>query len=162
MPEFVFPASLDKLSKSITIAIAVGFLVFLFVPLFVPELRYAILFQLALFLLILLVAWVYSPRSYEVNAQEILIHRKAGDYKISRDQLASVMPLSSEDMGQAWRMFGNGGVFGYTGWFSSRKIGKMRWFVTQRNNYILLTLKDGRKMVISPDDPKGFLAAIQP
>jgi len=37
----------------------------------------------------------------------------------------------------------------------------MRWFVSQRKNYILITMNNERKYLVSPDDVAGFLAATQ-
>jgi hypothetical protein len=69
--------------------------------------------------------------------------------------------ISEAELGRAWRMMGNGGVFGYTGYYSSSNIGKMRWFVSQRKNYVLITMNNDSKFLLSPDDVAGFLAATQ-
>ncbi len=84
-----------------------------------------------------------------------------GKFFISRKDIASIRPLSESELGGEWRMAGNGGVFGYTGWFSSGKIGKMRWFVTQRKNYVLIELNSGSKILLSPDDVGGFMESMK-
>ena len=60
----------------------------------------------------------------------------------------------------AIRTFGNGGVFGYTGYFYKKGIGSMLWYCTQRANYILIEKTNGKKIVITPDDADGFMKDI--
>jgi hypothetical protein len=37
----------------------------------------------------------------------------------------------------------------------------MWWFASQRNNYVLIELDNGRKVVLTPDNPEEFLAALK-
>jgi hypothetical protein len=96
-----------------------------------------------------------------VEIDHIIVHRIASNFFISRKEIKSIVKISLEEMGMPWRTFGNGGVFGYTGYYSSSNVGKMRWFVSQRKNYILITMNNERKYLVSPDDVAGFLAATQ-
>jgi hypothetical protein len=56
---------------------------------------------------------------------------------------------------------GNGGLFGYYGWYSSSNIGSFFCYGTQRKNRILIQMKSGEKFIITPDDT-GILAEIKP
>lgn len=103
---------------------------------------------------------MYQPLGYIVETNSLHIVRRIGKFTISRKTIEKVIPLTAEDLGFAWRMAGNGGVFGYTGWYSSGKIGKMRWFVTQRKNYVLVETSKGSKYLLSPDDDQGFIKSL--
>ncbi len=103
--------------------------------------------------------YFYSPQLYSVGNNRIEIIRTAGKYVIVKEEIHSIQSITKKEMGTVWRLFGNGGLYGYTGWFST-SIGKMRWFVTQRKNYVLIQMKDYKKFLLSPDDVEGFLAAV--
>ncbi len=55
-----------------------------------------------------------------------------------------------------YRILGNGGLFGYTGYYRNSTFGNMRWFATQRKNYILIEKNNGQKIIITPDEPDFF------
>lgn len=157
-----FKASLDALSKGITWAITlITFVLIIFILIVLKNDRILILLPVGILSLTLAGTFLFSPQSYEITNDHIEISRKINIFRIPRAEIISIEKLSEEDMGRAWRMMGNGGMFGYTGWFRSAKQGKMRWFVTQRKNYISIVLADQRKYILSPDDPTGFLQAIQ-
>lgn len=60
--------------------------------------------------------------------------------------------IPRDDLKWSIRTFGNGGVFGYYGKFFNNSFGSMTWFATRRENFVMLILKDGRKIVVTPDD----------
>ncbi|MFN0069020.1 MAG: PH domain-containing protein [Limisphaerales bacterium] len=55
---------------------------------------------------------------------------------------------------------GSAGFFGYLGWFRSRALGSFRAWVTDPALSVLLRFP-GRQIVVSPDDPAAFIAALE-
>jgi hypothetical protein len=49
----------------------------------------------------------------------------------------------------------------YSGWFRLRDGGKGLLFLTDRSRTVYLPTIDGYSLLISPDDPQGFLVALQ-
>ena len=119
------------------------------------------LFPVVLLFITFVITYLFQPLKYIVESDRIEIVRRFNKFKIAKSDILSVEKLSNDDMGMAWRTFGNGGLFGYTGWFTSRSQGKMRWFVTQRNNYVRITLQNHKVIILSPDDVNGFTQATQ-
>ena len=157
-----FNASLDKLSKLVTAIIAITSLVLFVVGVIkMQEDAQLLIFPISLLSVTLFINFLYAPLGYEINPQNISIIRRVNSFVIPRSEILSIEPLSDDEMGRAWRLFGNGGMFGYTGWFSSSKQGRMRWFVSQRKNYIAITLQNHKKYIVSPDDVDGFMQAMQ-
>lgn len=157
-----FNASLDKLSKLVTAIIAITSLVLIVVGVIkMQEDAQLLIFPISLLSVTLFITFLYAPLGYEINPQNISIIRRVNSFVIPRSEILSIEPLSDDEMGRAWRLFGNGGMFGYTGWFSSSKQGRMRWFVSQRKNYIAITLQNHKKYIVSPDDVDGFMLAMQ-
>lgn len=159
---FMFKASLDRLSKWITACVVVLLLAPIIIIGFAAHHAelWALLPMVMLLVGLLGATYLYSPKAYSINDEHIIIHRIAGPFYIPRKEIQEIQSITKSELGVVWRTFGNGGMFGYTGYFSSRTIGSMRWFVTQRKNYVLITLIKGKKYLLSPDDPEAFLAAL--
>lgn len=58
------------------------------------------------------------------------------------------------------RIFGNGGLFGITGLFWSKTLGRYRLFATDPVKSVVMRLH-GRTVVITPDDPDAFLLELE-
>jgi hypothetical protein len=157
-----FKASLDTGSKIVSIAVVLFSVIYL-ITVFSVFRHESFLIYIPASILILTVSftWLYAPLTYEITNDSIEIVRRINTFRIARKEILSIEKLSEEEMGRAWRMMGNGGMFGYTGWFRSSKQGKMRWFVTQRKNYISIVLNNQQKFILSPDDTNAFMEAIQ-
>jgi hypothetical protein len=65
-----------------------------------------------------------------------------------------------EAMRRSLRLFGNGGMFGFTGWLRNRRLGVYRAFATDPARAVVLTLGQ-RKIVITPADPAAFVRALE-
>ena len=158
----MFKASLDITSKIISISIFLFSISFFVIEKLILKMDEGFVYIPLLILLpILISTYIYSPKSYSVDMDNIIVNRMASNFFISRKEIKSIVEISSKEMGMPWRTFGNGGLFGYTGYYSSSKLGKMRWFVSQRKNYVLITMNNESKFLLSPDDVAGFLAATQ-
>ena len=117
------------------------------------ELAFAIAFSLMMMVLPL-VLFFYRPKSYSITEEAVVVNRLAGTFRIPFSSISHVIRADRSDMRLAIRTFGNGGIFGFTGTYRNSKFGKMRWFVTQRTNYIVIETTDGKKFVITPDEPE--------
>jgi hypothetical protein len=58
------------------------------------------------------------------------------------------------------RIFGNGGLFGITGLYWNRRLGRFRLFATDPAKAVVMRLHD-RIVVISPQDPQAFLRELE-
>jgi len=91
----------------------------------------------------------------------LIIKRIIGDFKVERKKILKVIHPDRSYLSFVVRVFGNGGLFGYTGYFWNKSFGKMHWFVTQRKNYVVIDIGTKRKIVLSPDDYDGLIDALQ-
>ncbi len=112
-------------------------------------------------LLAVLVAALYVLRTKEIAVDDtgITIERGTNPVFVSFNDIKEIKIISRPERGIVFRTFGNGGIFGYTGRYYSKKLGNMTWYCTNRKKYVLIAKKDGRNLVISPDDANGFLQA---
>lgn len=107
------------------------------------------------------VSYALSPRCYAVSSSVLVVKRRLWrSVAISLESIRELRPATVEDFRGALRLWGNGGVFGYYGVFQTAKLGKCRWFLTNRNNVVVLVTEE-KTVLVSPDDVQGFLAAIR-
>jgi hypothetical protein len=105
--------------------------------------------------LIALLCWALSPRSLEIEGGELRILRrawKAAAFPLSRVDGVTVLPEGS--LRGAVRTFGNGGVFGYYGWYYKK--GAFRLYATRTDRLVQVGI-DGKRIVVSPDEPQRFV-----
>jgi hypothetical protein len=82
---------------------------------------------------------------------------------------SSVLPLAGlvavtgepEGLSGSVRLFGNGGLFGISGWFWNRRIGRFRAYATDPGRVVLLRYRDGSKVVVTPHDVQHFIVRVR-
>ena len=103
-------------------------------------------------------AALFMVRGYSITHDEILIHRLFWDTRLSRQGLQSAV-LEPDAFRGALRTFGNGGLFGFTGWYESPRLGSFRAFATDSARTVVL--RYARKaVVVTPDQPDQFIRAL--
>jgi Bacterial PH domain len=147
-----FSASYDRTTKIVSAIVCLGLLA---VALAVHN-----IFVAGLSLLVLLLSYAYSPRQYTVAGRSILVTRAAGTARISLDEVREARRATSEDLRGCIRLWGSGGLFGYYGLFSTSKLGKSTWYVTNRRNATVVITPE-KTCLFSPDAPEAFLSAIR-
>jgi hypothetical protein len=96
-----------------------------------------------------------------VSSDALIIHRPLKNKLIPLNDIARGRMIEKGELKWTIRTFGNGGLFGYTGHFTNRKLGAMRWYATRRNDAVLLQTTEGKKILLTPDEPEAFLQALQ-
>lgn len=86
--------------------------------------------------------------------------------RLSVQRLLTVTTVPLTGLRRAWiepavckgsvRVFGNGGLYSFSGWFYSKRLGRYRLFATDLRNTIVLQFRD-RAIVISPAAPVAFV-----
>jgi hypothetical protein len=114
-----FPASYDRTTKIISGIVCFGLLAIVFAV-------HIFIFDVLAFL-ILMVSVAYSPRGYVLSGRSIFVKRLAGSARVSLDDVREVRRSTPDDFLGCIRLGGNGGLFGYYGLFSTRKLGKSTW-----------------------------------
>ncbi|HLP49953.1 MAG TPA: PH domain-containing protein [Chitinophagales bacterium] len=104
------------------------------------------------------VCWFLHSTGYTVTADAVIIHRPLSKVTILKSQITEVSQPTEGDMKWTIRTFGVGGLFGYFGKFTNTAIGGMTWYATRRENYVLLRLAN-KRIILTPDEPKQFIAA---
>jgi hypothetical protein len=145
----LYKASLDK--TAIIITILVGLL-------FGALIVFDFILPLAILLIIIyLLCFYLKPIRYEIREDEIIIRRLIKSVRISRSDVESLKLLDKSELRGTVRTFGVGGLFGWYGKFANSQLGDMTWYVTRRDKIVLINTRDGKKILISPDEAESFV-----
>lgn len=107
----------------------------------------------------ILIPPIFMIRGYSIIDQQLVIHRLGWTKTFDIHDLISAETNSRALVGY-WRLFGNGGLFGWIGTFSNKELGTFRAYVTHRRKCVVLVLPN-RKLVISPENPGNFVSAVR-
>ena len=109
-------------------------------------------------MLVVVVSALFTIRGYVVTADEILVQRLLWPTRFERARLQSAS-IDPEALRGSIRIFGNGGLFAFAGWFRSPKLGRYRAFVTDPARTVILRFASGT-VVLSPSDPDAFVREV--
>lgn len=101
---------------------------------------------------------LFIVRGYTITPDEILIHRPFRVTRLPRMGLQSAA-FEPNAMRGCIRTCGNGGFYSITGWYWSKSLRTCRAFVTDLNKTVVLRFRS-RTVVVSPDDPEGFVSEL--
>ncbi len=110
-------------------------------------------------LLVILVALPFGVRGYTLSRGMLFIKRFGWDSRIDLKDLKRA-EIDPEAMARSIRTFGNGGFFGFTGLYWSRRMGSYRAYATDPRLSVVLYFKKGI-IVVTPDDPAAFTRDIR-
>ncbi len=109
--------------------------------------------------LVAVLSWAFSPRRVEIEAGELRVVRRAwraASWSLSEVERVELLPAGW--LRGAVRTFGNGGLFGFYGWFY--KAGAFRLLAT-RSDHLVEIVVGGRRVVVSPDDPARLVDGLR-
>lgn len=159
-----YKTSLDKPAKIITIAITLLFAFIIVTQIFIikDKLNDGALFAIIALLLIYFGTFSFRPVSYELTDDKLIIHRPPVNIKIYRGEIASVAQIDKASLSWSIRLWAVGGLFGYWGQFTNRKIGNMTWYATRKNNAVMIKTIYNRVIILTPDEPVRFVTEFGP
>lgn len=146
-----------KLATTFVLVLVVGLAVVLLLVVPRREL-WAALVAPGIAVVILGITALFCVRRYTIRHRELWIHRSFWTTRLPLKDLERAY-ADPEAMNKTIRACGNGGFMSYTGWFRNKKLGTFRAFVTDPGRCVVLEFPK-RKVVVSPDDPAGFVRAL--
>ena len=118
----------------------------------------AVLFSSLACALIPVITSFFLVRGYELTRKELLVRRLLWTTRFSLEDLAAAR-ADPDAMKRAWKTMGNGGYFGWTGHFRSKRLGSFRALLTDPSRAVVLEFRNF-KLVVSPEDPGAFVRAL--
>ena len=110
---------------------------------------------------IVVFAYVYTPKSFHLDANALRIARPAGAVVVPFASVSEVEPLD-RFLGLSLKVppGGNSGLFGLYGTFWKRDLGKYRMYGRSATGAVLLKTSQG-SIVVTPDRRDAFVAALR-
>jgi transcriptional regulator with XRE-family HTH domain len=102
---------------------------------------------------------MFSIHGYSIRDEKLLIHRLGWATKRNLSELMKCSVLPNAMMG-SMRVFGNGGLYGYSGVYRNAILGTYRAFATRRENCLVLQFGE-KHVVITPDEPLEMKQALE-
>ena len=100
-----------------------------------------------------------TVRGYAVEPGALSVRRLGWETRLDLDGLVSA-EADPGAMRWAWQVVGISSPFAFVGWFWSRRTGGFSAYATDRARSVVLRWP-GRTVVVTPDDPAGFVAAVE-
>jgi len=104
---------------------------------------------------LLFFTYIFSIQSYQITEEKLIIKRPLPglNKEILLSEIESVKLISKEDLNGTIRTAGDGGLFGYYGYFFNKKLGNFTMYATNNKNLIVLIVGELKtEIVVSPDD----------
>ena len=108
---------------------------------------------------ILVGSLIFMVTGYAIEGAELQIERLLSSTRISLQGLDRVWIEPAVCKGSI-RVFGNGGLFSFSGWFYSKRLGRYRLFATDISRSVVLILP-ARMVVITPAEPEAFIEHVR-
>jgi hypothetical protein len=107
---------------------------------------------------ILIITVFFMIRKFELRGSSLLIHRLGWKKSIDLGSLKSAEfdPAAAKN---SIRLFGNGGLFAFSGIYRNKKLGNYRIYATDFKKCVVLKT-DQRTFVITPENPEKFVEEI--
>ncbi|MBC7416524.1 MAG: hypothetical protein H7325_00010 [Pedobacter sp.] len=129
IPNKTYKASLGTTSKLITLAITLLFIGIVVSQFIWFKEAHAAIFLVPLFIGLYVCCVLLMPLGYKVTDSEILVERIFSKVHFKKENIKSLQLIGRHNFAGSVRTFGNGGFFGFTGYFANDSIGRMTWFV---------------------------------
>jgi hypothetical protein len=101
---------------------------------------------------------LFTIRGYTVTPDAVLVHRLFWKTRLPLTGLQSAR-FEPDTMRGSIRIFGNGGLFSFSGFFRDKALGTYRAFVTDPHRTVVLRFPS-RIVVVSPSTPEDFVHEI--
>lgn len=109
---------------------------------------------------VLLFSFCFMPLSYILKHNNLTINMICFSKNIYYNDIKNVRKISNKESFKIIRSFGNGGIFGYHGFFYIPGIGMSTFWASKRINLVLLVMKSGKRYVITPNDVNRFISQL--
>jgi len=124
-----------------------------------PRLEFVRLAAGVLPLAVVLGCLPFMVRGYVVTERELVIQRLGWTNRWPLAGLTAA-EVDPDALKKSMRLWGNGGLFSFCGWFRNKKLGLYRLFATDPKRCVVLKFGP-RTVVVTPDKPEEFVNEIR-
>lgn len=108
---------------------------------------------------LVLLCLAYSVQGYSLKEGHLWIHRPGWSKRYPLKNITEIQINPEATLGSI-RLFGIGGLFANVGYFRNDILGNYHAYMTDTQKAVVIRLQ-GKTIVITPDDPSAFAAAVE-
>ena len=162
-----YKASYDRLVIIATtiVVLFLGVLFFIFLMVFPHGSSEIVVKTLVLTFIILIpiVNFLFSPRGYIINEEEIRVTRIVKSRSIKFVDIIDISIPDEKLMKESGRAGGTGGLFGHYGNYYNKNFGgDMKWYATQLKKFVIIKAKKTKSDYSSPNSKKIKVIVLTP
>ncbi|MGO0121746.1 PH domain-containing protein [Desulfothermobacter acidiphilus] len=105
-----------------------------------------------------LASFLFAPRLYIINRDDLKVRRVIGDIVIPLNHIAKIGMAGNPRLD---REFGNEGLFAYYGAFRDEDGRRVRVYATTFKRMVRIETTDGKIFYLSPAEPERFVEAVK-
>ena len=120
-----------------------------------PPMPWARELLLGIPVLVGIVSAFYMVRGYSLQGTTLGIQRLGWVKTFNLTNLVSAQ-ADPDALRASVRVFGNGGLFSFCGWYRNKKLGMYRAYVTDARHAVVLRFSD-KTVVVTPDESERFV-----
>lgn len=161
----VFPGALGTRERLVTYGVGYG--VGIGVPLALGV-SFAVGFGEPAFLLVplpfsigLLTIFIFRPTGFAVANGEIVVTRLVHSIRVPLGNIRAIALPATRAKGFSIGIFRVEGIYGTFGSYWNRHWGRFHVYITDYTKRVEIRLLNGSRIIVSPDDPSGFVLAIR-
>lgn len=160
-----FTVSKDRMATVVTVVVTILFIALSIVPFFTSSTsdtlgKWIMFGASGLVWVIFLFAWFLRPEGYGIIGNQLILHRPMRSREIALSDISGIVVPEPKKLRWSVRLFGSGGLFGYFGKFRNSTFGTMNWYATRLGKFVVIILRSGEKIVVTPDD-ESFAAHLR-
>jgi hypothetical protein len=114
--------------------------------------------MVALPLTIVMVTAAFTVRGYILTDNTLYVQRLGWHSKIELNNFVNI-EFDAQAMENSLRIWGNGGLFSFTGTFQNQKLGRYQAYATDPARSVIIQFCD-RTIVVTPDNPERFVREV--
>ncbi len=150
---YEFSATWGVLTKVITAAVSILLITVVLIPVFTEPVQDKWFYVIMTIIPVGVIPGgsLFMIRGFRIENESLYVKRLLWETKVSLKGLKSAEHDPNATKG-SWRVFGNGGFFGFSGLYRNRALGNYRAFITNFPDSVVLRFEKS-VVVISPSDP---------
>jgi hypothetical protein len=113
------------------------------------------------FLALIAATALFRPRAFRVAGDHVAVLRRIGPLRWPLSDIAAVRLPPVWPQSKPISMLATRGMFGTYGWFWNREWGMHRIYMTDADAAIEIERRNGQRIVMTPNDPGGFVTALE-
>lgn len=102
--------------------------------------------------------YTYVPKKFVITEDTIEVLKVRGKHVFVKENVFEIKRIDKELLKKSIRTMASGGFFGFWGSFKNKTLGEYKMYGGSfKENLVLIVMNNGKKIVLTPEDPERFV-----